>query len=282
MKLISKIVLFSIIGLVAIFFINATIQTLSSPDKVETKIEPLVTEERESPPKEFPKLGIGENERFDAETLVYHHSHDSSKMYDDFSKWPPWTETIDGAHSPNEKWVIAFKGGGFINVLQDYEDPSNMVMVLEPEFVENETRAPLLLTSEKYTDFKLSLDVRTDKQLRSENPNPWEMGWVLWRYVDDTHFNYFVLKPNGTECGKYDGGINPIDQLFICDSEFPTTYPGKWDHWDIIVKGDHITILVNGKMIHEFDDTSSFKTGRIGLYNEDARTSFDNITIIPL
>ena len=100
--------------------------------------------------------------------------------------------------------------------------------------------------------------------------------------VDETHFNYFVLKPNGIECGKYDGGTNPIDQLFICDSEFPTTYLGKWDHWDIIVKGDHITILVNGKIVQDFDDISSFDTGRIGLYNEDARTSFDNITIIPL
>jgi len=281
MKIIPKISLIAILVLVAIFFINASFQVLIPSNEKENESEPPISEEENTLPNESRLLGIGENERFDPDTSIYHHSHDPSKMYDDFSNWPPWKDNGDGALSPNEKWTIAFKGGGAIGVMQDYDNSSNDVMVLEPKFVQNETRAPLLLTTDKYTDFIVSLDVRTDEQLRS-NPNTWEMGWILWRYIDETHFNYFVLKSNGTECGKYDGGINPIDQLFICDSEFPTTYPGKWDHLDIIVKGDHITILVNGKIVQDFDDISSFDTGSIGLYNEDARTSFDNITIIPI
>ena len=281
MEIIPKISLIVILVLVATFFANATFQVFIAANEKENESESTIPQES-SLPIDYPLLGIGENERFDPESSIYYHSHDPSKMYDDFSNWPPWKENAEGAPSPNGNWVIAYKGGGIIDVMADNANSSNNVIVLEPEFVENETRAPLLLTSGKYTDFILSLDVRTDKQLRPENPNQWEMAWVLWRYVDETHFNYFTLKPNGTECGKYDGGINPIDQLFICDSPFPTTYIGKWDHWDIIVKGDQITILVNGKIVHDFEDVSSFDTGRIGLYNEDARTSFDNITIIPL
>ena len=282
MKIISKISIGIILILVGIFFINATFQLLIASNEKENESESLILKEENATSNEPILLGIGENERFDPDTSIYHHSHDPAKMFDDFSNWPEWNKNSEGSLSPNEKWVIAYKGGGIIDVVSDNHEINNNVVVLEPEFVENETRAPLLLTKEKYKDFILSLDVRTDKQLRPENPNPWEVAWVLWRYVDDTHFNYFTLKPNGTECGKYDGGVNPVDQLFICDSEFPTTYIGKWDHWDIIVKGDHITILVNGKIIHDFDDNSSFDTGQIGLYNEDARTSFDNITIIPI
>jgi hypothetical protein len=226
-------------------------------------------------------LGLGENETYDPTTFVYNHTHDPAKMYDDFSYWPhPWHVEVEGTLSPDEKWMNMYHGGGFIDVKPDDADPSNNVMVLQPEFVDQETRAPLAVTAKEYKDFTLSLDMRTDKQLRPD-PNPWEMAWVKWRYVDETHFYYFVLKPNGAEVGKYDGGENPKDQLFVADAPFPTTYVGKWDHIDIIAKGNHVIILVNGKIAHDFDDVSSFDTGRIGLYNEDARTSFDNITIIP-
>ena len=289
MKKSSKVILTVIIILIVIFFINASYQLLNTPKEEESGIETIFGKEIEDEASsentislnEFVFSTVGENVTYDEKAGIYNHYHETSKMYDNFSDWPAWKGNFEEPISPNEKWQITYTGGGTMQVTKDYDNPSNSVMVLEPEFVPEQTRAPLLLTTGEYSDFKLSLDVRTDKSLRP-NPNPWEVAWVIWRYVDETHFYYFTLKPNGTECGKYDGGINPIDQLFICSSSFPTTYSGKWDHWDIIVKGDHITILINGKIVQDFDDSSSFNKGKIGLYNEDAKTSFDNIVIIPL
>jgi len=289
MKTKTKIILIGLIALITIFFINASYQLLNSQNEEENRLDKIFGQEIENktiveteiPRNNFIFSVVGENVSYDESTGVYTHNHDSSKTYDDFSDWPSWKGNFEEPISPNGKWQILYTGGGIMKVVKDYNSPSNMVMVLEPEHVPDQTRAPLLLTTGNYSDFALSLDVRTDKSLRS-NPNPWEVAWIIWRYVDETHFYYFTLKPNGTECGKYDGGVNPIDQLFICGSTFPTTYPGKWDHWDILVKGDHITILVNGVIVQDFDDSSSFNKGKIGLYNEDAKTSFDNISIIPL
>ena len=50
-------------------------------------------------------------------------------------------------------------------------------------------------------------------------PNPWEVGWIFWHAVgngtdpiDRTHFYYFLVRTNGVEVGKYDGGTNPKSQ----------------------------------------------------------------------
>lgn len=210
-------------------------------------------------------------------------SHDIQKekeMYDDFSSGP--YHLVPGTVSPNGKWFGMWNGGGSLDVKQDPFDNNNYIFVVESGFVLNETRSGLVLTTSEYKDFVLSLDVRNDKQLREPNPNSWEVGWIFWRYVDNTHFNYFTLKPTGSESGKYDGGVNPTDQLYIQDTEFPSTSIGKWDHLDIIVKGNHVTIAVNGIIAQEFDDISSFDKGKIGLYCEDASVSFDNISITPI
>jgi len=225
-------------------------------------------------------LEIGENLKFNNRTSVYHHTHDPSKMFDDFSSGPYHLNL--GEISPNGKWLGKWNGGGSLDVKKDIENNSNYVSVVESGFVKNETRSALVLTNNKYDDFKLSLDVRNDKQLREINPNSWEVGWIFWRYMDNTHFYYFTLKPNGSESGKYDGGVNPTDQLFLESTEFPSSVIGKWDHLDIIVKKNHITILVNGKIVQNFYDISSFNKGQIGLYCEDASVSFDNITIVPI
>ena len=201
-------------------------------------------------------------------------------MYDDFSNGP--YHLVPGTVSPNGKWVGMWNGGGSLEVKQDHFDDNNFLLVVESGFVLNETRSGLILTTGEFKDFVLSLDVRNDKQLREPIPNSWEVGWIFWRYVDNTHFNYFTLKPTGSESGKYDGGVNPTDQLFIQATEFPNTSIGKWDHIDIIVKGNHVVIAVNGILAQEFDDITSFDKGKIGFYCEDASVSFDNISITPI
>jgi hypothetical protein len=90
------------------------------------------------------------------------------------------------------------------------------------------------------------------------------------------------VKTNGAEVGKYDGGENPIGQKILKTSSSPKASIGQWMDWDIIVKGNHITIFVDGTRVFDFDNASSFDTGTIGLYAEDAEVSFDNVVIVPL
>jgi hypothetical protein len=90
------------------------------------------------------------------------------------------------------------------------------------------------------------------------------------------------VKTNGAEVGKYEGGVNPIDQRILkTSSSFEATI-GQSMHWYVIVRGNHNTVIVNGATVFDFDDVSSFDTGSIGLYAEDAEVSFDNVVIVPL
>jgi hypothetical protein len=42
----------------------------------------------------------------------------------------------------------------------------------------------------------------TERRLRGDRANPWDAAWLVWRYTDDQHFYYLVLKPDGFELGK--------------------------------------------------------------------------------
>ena len=235
----------------------------------------------ENPSKEVtPKPITGEDDNQSKNNTSGYVFSKKPELYDDFSSGP--YHLNPGTLSPNGKWLGMWNGGGSLDVKKDPFNDSNYLLVVQSGFVLNETRSGLVLTTGEYKDFELSLDVRNDKQLREPEPNSWEVGWIFWRYVDNTHFNYFTLKPTGSESGKYDGGVNPDDQLYLQATEFPNTSIGKWDHMDIVVKGNHIIIAVNGIIAQEFDDASSFDKGKIGLYCEDSSVSFDNISITPI
>jgi hypothetical protein len=204
-------------------------------------------------------------------------------FYDDFSGGR--YRLAPGDISPNDKWHGVWDGGGAFGVKRDQEDSSNNIFYEETAAVtaKSQTESALVLTTQEFEDFKLSVDVRTDKQTRQNSaPNPWEVGWVIWKWNDNTNFYYFLLRTDGAEAGKYDGGVNPVDQRILKTSSSFKASIGEWMHWDIIAKGNHITVIVDGTTVFDFDDTSSFDSGTIGLYSEDAEVSFDNVAIVPL
>jgi hypothetical protein len=204
-------------------------------------------------------------------------------FYDDFSGAPYILDP--GEKSPNGKWYGVWDGGGAFGVKRDQEDSSNNIFYEETAAVttKSRTESALVLTTKRFEDFKLSVDVRTDKQTRQNSePNPWEVAWVTWKWNDNTNFYYFLLRTDGAEVGKYDGGVNPVDQRILKTSSSFKASIGEWMHWDIIAKGNHITVIVDGTTVFDFDDTSSFDSGTIGLYAEDAEVSFDNVAIVPL
>jgi hypothetical protein len=216
-----------------------------------------------------------------------------NQTWDDVQITRPFFDDFSGAHyrlapgdiSPDGKWYGLWDGGSVFGVKQDQMNASNGIFYEETAAVtvKTQTESALALTTQQFKDFKLSVDVRTDNQTRQNSlPNPWEVGWIIWKWNDNTNFYYFLMKTNGAEVGKYDGGENPIDQKILKTNPSFGGSIGQWMHWDIIVKGNHITIFIDGTTVFDFDDVSSFNSGTVGLYAEDAEVSFDNVVILPL
>ena len=192
-----------------------------------------------------------------------------------------------GGTSPNGLWHAVSDGGGSLGVEPDPDFPRSNNSLNNHVFYEyaktpsssRDTASVLALSNAQFHNFQMSLDARTDKQLRESSPHPWEVAWVIWRWVDNTHFYYFVQKTNGIEVGKYDGGANPASQIIIqSQTSHPVTI-GKWTHWEIFVLDSKILISINGDRVFSIEDSSSFDAGKIGLYSEDSKVSFGRVAI---
>lgn len=200
-------------------------------------------------------------------------------LYDSF----PSTYTLTPTYtSPNGKWYGVWNGAGAFGVTpvggkNVYFENTN------PVTQSSQSQSALTLSTQTFKNFELSLDVSTNKQTRLySSPNDWEVAWIFWHYNDNTHFKYFLVKTDGSETGKYDGGVNPTDQKILQTSTTPKATIGGGMHWDITVQGSHVVILVNGVKVFDFYDTSTYSSGTIGLYAEDSQVTFSNVNITPL
>ena len=139
-----------------------------------------------------------------------------------------------------------------------------------------ETHASLAISTKAFTNFQMTLNMRTLAQLRQNSPpNPWETAWIFWHYTDNFHYYALVLKTNGFQ-------IEKKDKVEL----------GHWQTVTIRHEGSstgtpHIKVWVDGVKAADFGDNkinNSYKmsSGYIGLYNEDAMVNFDNVNIIPL
>jgi hypothetical protein len=196
---------------------------------------------------------------------------------EDFSAMPVGGCYPDG--STFDVWKFVYNGYGcnaFVSA------NSNTMLVEQPKASTSpsETHAALVVGPAVIGDFKLDLLSATVRQLRSGSaPNPWEVGWVLWHYADDTHFYYFAPKPNGWELGKEDPGY-PGAQRFLATASSPSFPIGTWYHIGIEQTGTTIRVSVNDQVIATVTDSERpYSSGNIALYSEDAEVYFDNISI---
>ncbi len=148
----------------------------------------------------------------------------------------------------------------------------------------SETSAALVKSTGTFCDYNLDFDIKTVKQLRQNSPpNPWEAGWIIFRYSDTFHYYWFLVKPNGIELGKKDCDTcsDPVDgQQFLVTKDIPTLKLNKWSHWTVNIVGNHIKISVNGKLVIDFIDntmSSTLSSGAIAMYSEDAYVRYDNM-----
>jgi 3-keto-disaccharide hydrolase/F5/8 type C domain-containing protein len=221
------------------------------------------------------------------EIYTYKHTSRSSRLpelpilsaYDNF----------DNKTTTQNKWQIEYSGHGFAGRIHEKGDGGIYRMFPTTSTSKKETHAALVTSAGEYSDFRLSVDSRTDEQLRkNSSPKKWEVAWIFFRYTDTFHYYWFSLKPNGFELGKKDctSCTDPVDgQIILFTGPLPTLKLGAWSQWAIDMTGNKISISVDGNKIIDFEDSSMSKQlskGKIAMYTEDAKVGFDNFYISPV
>lgn len=173
------------------------------------------------------------------------------------------------------RWRLVFHGNGEVT-----GDENSVTMYPASAQSSDQTHASLVVTNETYAgDIDFEVTVHTEEHVRVGDPNPWEVGWVLWNYTDNDHFYALALKPNGWELTKQDPAY-PGKQRFLASGNEPE-HPIGQDYRARIEQVDNtITVSVDGTVLDEFTDTESpYRKGAIGLYNEDARVTFTDLNV---
>lgn len=210
----------------------------------------------------------------------------SSDLYDDFQG--SLYSLADGDTSPNGKWYCDYAGLGCVRTIITSTATRQHAMQEKPmvSTSSEETHACLVTSTSKYSDLELRVRMRTRKQLRTgSKPNPWECAWLMWRYIDQWHHYYFILKPNGIEIGKKDNDKQAEEQIFLYTASSPKLTLDSWSNIKIRQIDDRIRVWRGSSLIADFVDSTMSETlakaGAAGLYCEDALVQFDNVYIFP-
>lgn len=191
-------------------------------------------------------------------------SYQKNVCFNDSQSFGSWNSVFSG-YGCNS--VVSLNGGSGLSI-QPMASTSS-----------SETHAGLVIGPSFSGNYSFQVTVNTAQQLRTGSaPNAWEVGWVLWNYSDNTHFYYFIAKPNGWELGKEDPAY-PGAQRFLASGSSPTFPIGQNYQIKIVESSNTMSVYVNGSLITSFTDANNpYSAGKIGLYSEDAHVYFQNVT----
>jgi len=203
----------------------------------------------------------------------------------------------DGQTSPNGKWEGVYSGDGSMGVARDNTTSrvANNYFFEQPKTSTryNDTHASLVTTTKAFSDFRMTLDMKTVRQLRQNSPPaPWETAWIFWHYTDKFHYYGLVLKTTGFQIEKKDNNVKCDGcEIYLVDVSNPKVKLNQWQTITLRVTGSatnkpHIKVWVDGdkaadfvdKIIHQ-PNSPQMSGGYIGLYNEDSLVSFNNVKI---
>ncbi|MGJ0511274.1 hypothetical protein [Methylocystis sp.] len=211
-----------------------------------------------------------------------------SEIFDSAVPHAPEARIEDGALLAH-KWKSVYHGYGSNSVARLFDGQALAIRPKESNSG-SETHAGLISGPhpswpvEIKGNFTIEASLHTEKQLRRQNaPNPWEVGWLLWDYVDKTHFYYLIPKPNGWELGKADPAY-PGDQRFLASGNRPI-YPIGNRYVVKIVQAvtptsTTISAFVDGVLLTTFTDRERpYSNGLVGFYSEDAAVYFHSVVV---
>jgi Domain of Unknown Function (DUF1080) len=140
-----------------------------------------------------------------------------------------------------------------------------------------ETHSALITSKRTWSDQTFTVNATTLAQLRvGSTPNPWEVGWLMFRFQDLQNYYYFILKPNGIELGKKQGSDA---QIFLVTADTPVLSLGQTATLRVTTLGARIRVSVNGAQVIDYTDPNPLRSGSIGLYEEDSQVRFDSLTL---
>ncbi|MFN2593981.1 MAG: family 16 glycoside hydrolase, partial [Actinomycetota bacterium] len=200
---------------------------------------------------------------------------DSVLFHQDFQSLSAPSKWSDGSVHGNMKAV--FNGYGSVGVVKS----DSKVLELKPRRSASagETHSSLVTSKATFGDLDYRVRAKTVKQLRAGTPNPWETAWVVWHYRDNTHFYYLALKTNGWELGK-ENPKYPGAQRFLKTGSSPKFPVGHWNSVEVHQVGATMRITVNGHKLVKFTDRKHpYLNGSVGMYTEDAKVFYDNVSV---
>ena len=122
-----------------------------------------------------------------------------------------------------------------------------------------------------------SYTLTTLGQLRlGSAPNPWEVGWSMFRFRDLHDYYWFILKPNGWELGKKQGSDV---QIFLATGTAPALRLGQPNRVRIRAVGPRIQVFVDDAPVVDYTDARPLPSGSVGLYEEDSVVRFDSVAV---
>ena len=198
----------------------------------------------------------------------------------------PLYDNFENISTTGKLWDVLYTGRGFAGTGTDKDGYHSYNMYPVASKAINETHAVLVRSTDKFSNFKMVADVKTNEQLRlNSTPKKWEVAWILFRYSDTFHYYWFSLKPNGIELGKKDcqDCVDPVEgQIILYTAALPTLRIGQWSQWTIEAVNNHITISIDGNKVIDMVDTGAseaLSSGNIAMYTEDASVSYDNFYV---
>lgn len=157
-------------------------------------------------------------------------------------------------------------------------------VVLEPASAASldQTHGALVHTVPHDRDVSFALTLNTEEQVRQDEPNTWEVGWVLWSFTDDDHFYAVALKPNGWELSKQDPAY-PGKQRFLASGDERLFPIGTDYRVEVRQRGAELAVTVDGQELVRYTDRERpyLQGGAIALYTEDARVRFTDFDLPP-
>ena len=176
------------------------------------------------------------------------------------------------------RWRVVFDGtrpGSGVSIWRHH-------LRLDPEPVidPNQTRAALVVSRAFFdvTALHIASTWTTLHQNRVSGPNPWEVGWLVWDYVDPAHFTYLALKPNGWEIGRRDPA-GPGGQRFVATGESVLTPIGLRRSVTVDRVGTQTTVRVDGMPLATYVLPADEVRGRVGMYTEDALADWQRLYV---